>query len=49
LTLNSKYEFFKVTWKNFRQKMCFDFFVSGLKKKAGDTLKRKLAYVNPIF
>jgi hypothetical protein len=30
---NSKYEFFKVTRKNFRKKMCFDFFESRLKIK----------------
>ena len=33
MTPNSKYEFLKVTWKNFRKKICFDFF---------DRLKRKL-------
>ena len=32
-TQNKKYEFFKVTWKNFRKKMCFDFFESRLKRK----------------
>jgi hypothetical protein len=32
-TPNSKYKFFKVTWKNFRWKMCFDFFESRLKRK----------------
>ena len=34
-TPNSKYEFLKVTWKNFRKKMCFDFFESRLKRKLG--------------